>query len=381
MSANATQLDFSAPKPSWLLSTTILLSFLLPYVRGFLIFPIYAVLLFFALPRLRLQHFDILFGLLLLIFFFWKLIALNFFDCFQLFRVFFGYYFFYLFFKSFESLTFINFNKAVLLVAVAVLVEAILINTIVDPAQLAVFPNFETSTARTALYGFYQRPYSIGSNASVTSVLITVMLSLAYIQRQHFYRSRFAESLGILAIVALISGAGFCISALYFLSKLKLRSFLPALGILLFSVFFISSDLQPVFLTKLSSSYMTFLMAFKEAQIGDVVATLHKSSDLMYQFLFGSFKGGAGGYGGDFGWLDFFTSMGFTGLGLFIVFFASKLNSVNFIPLSLFFLASFHYSAMMSGVGQILMGFCFALTPKTNAVAKQSPIVEEIYGS
>ncbi len=346
------------------LAGLVLLSFFLPYIRGFLILPLYMMLMLRFLPRLRVQTFDVFFALLLCMFFVWKLQFLNAFDCFQIFRVFFGYFLFYLVFRSYNLMSELNFNTAALCLSLSVLIEAVLVNTVLDPAHLAVYPNFATSTGRTALYGFYQRPYGIGSSASVTSVLIVVTLCLARLQKQYFKPSLLTEFVAFVAILSFFSGAGFVSYGVYILSrflKSAFTFFLNPVSIFIGLLVFLPELFMDVsILTKFSGSYLSYLLQFKEAQLQFVMETLERSPDF-HDLYFGFLKGGEGTYGGDFGWVDLFSSTGLVGFFLFLWFFFKKINSVNAVPLFVFFLASFHYSAAISGVGQILLGLCFAL--------------------
>lgn len=98
---------------------------------------------------------------------------------FVLFRYYFGFIFFYIFFKTVNVK--LNFNILLLIISSCIVIEALLVNTILPPSLL---PNYPTSTRgesfsfETQIFGFYQRPYSIGGNASVTGTLVVILLFL-----------------------------------------------------------------------------------------------------------------------------------------------------------------------------------------------------------
>lgn len=344
-----------------MISKLIGVSIFFPYLRGFLVFPLYGSLFTYSFSRLRLSIFDIGYGASVLLFFLFKLQSLPIIDCIQIMRVYFGFYFFYLYFKSLPSLRFINFDRLALYVSLAVILEAILINTVLDPRQLNVFPNFDSSTGRTALFGFYQRPYSIGSSPSVTGVLIAVLLSLSRLHYTTFKKSRLTELISFLATLSLASGTGVIAFFLYFIGSIK-KKFILFLNVAFFLPFVFLVIYNTEQFSKLSLWYIEYLIDFKFNQIHEYLSDTLLKGNLTELFWVGAFRGGEGAYGGDFGWLDYFGSTGIVGLLLFIIFFISRVNSINKIPLFILIITSFHYSAITSVIGQILVGFCFALT-------------------
>jgi len=354
----------------------ILCSFLFPYIGGYLTFPLYFVFFIFLIKNIHLTYFDILFGLLVITFFFLKLIDIPLITCIQIFRVYFGFFFFYLVFKSIDPLFSINFNYVCIIISTAILAEALLINTVISPSDLNVFPNFATSTGKTAYFGFYQRPYSIGSNASVTSILLLISLSYATAHQNYFPLSKFTQYLSTTAIVSMLSGVGFFGLFLYFFSQWKkiyrllfVTSIVIFYAMPFFSFSFFGEGIQKiisVFFTKISTDYIQFLWADKKSQVENLLTTAMQSQNPTWEILFGNASLVNGAYGGDFGWLDQAYTLGITGVLLTLIFTLSKINKKTLFPLGIFLLSAFHYSALISVIGQILFGYSLSLCNPQN---------------
>ena len=104
------------------------------------------------------------------------------------------------FFIFFSYGYWINLDLLLKILCILVIGEAILINTFIAPYELPNYP--DTSSNHFSPENMYQRPYSFGGSASVTSaILVTLMASL---------RLNFRSSLlPIAATLSCMSGTGF----------------------------------------------------------------------------------------------------------------------------------------------------------------------------
>lgn len=261
------------------------------------------------------------------------------------------YFGFLVFYVTFKYSTF-RFNDTHFRVLCALIIlEAVLINTIIDPH---VMPNFPDSSAYSHFnLGGYQRPYSFSGNASVTSLLMVVLFSLL--------RFRIGNLIALSFCIALLSsGVGifsYFLLLLYIFSRSFSTFLLLALALVVAAcfIFFVGGGIGDLtFLSsKVSNEYILFLFDFKIEQIRNVY---HGFTAM--DFLIGNIDNYQRiGLGGDFGWLYFISGFGFLGLVFIFFFLFFKLNKSNYYPLIMMIIFTLHYPAMFFLPGQVVLGY------------------------
>jgi hypothetical protein len=282
-----------------------------------------------------------------------------------LFRFYFGFYIFYLFFNNID--TEIDTQKLLLIISVAVLIEAVLINTVINPEWL---PNFPKSNLKgdlafeTKILGFYQRPYSIGTNSTITSTLIMVLLFYNHTIYQKIQREKFRTTtiIAIIAVVILGSGTGYVLLILYFVYRtnpFKNGVYTSISVLLLFIIYyllFIVNIGSIDGLEKISSVYFDFLYDYKMTQIDDVKRILFSDDTQLY---FGQKFDDTSELviWSDFAWNNLLLCTGIIGISVTVVIFIFKTNRYNIIPVLIFVIGAIHYGAMFSLPGQLLLGY------------------------
>lgn len=269
-------------------------------------------------------------------------------------RFYWGWIFFYFIFKN--SLINQKTITAVLkTLIILTLLEAVLINTIIHPQLLPNFPSTEASS-HFAVAGSYQRPYSFGANATVSSSLLVAIMALCNVRGWLLW-------LSVLTVLVFASGTG--ILGLTLLLFVKYRSqmikmIIPLFAVLLAAYFIFFDEIQfmlDILINKVGLEYIRYMLDFKWLQILD---SYHATS--VYSLLFG---GSTEFRSGDFGFLDYIVGNGFFGLFLFLFFLLTHINKINRLPLLLIIIATFHYPAIFFIPGQVLFGLLLSLN-KTN---------------
>jgi len=291
---------------------------------------------------IKFSFFEILaiFYLIFVFIFFYIDSNVDFFRLINIFRFYFGFIVFYLFFKVNNS---ISFRNILIFLLILIPIETIAINFFIHPQLLPNYPDIEMTSHFS---DGYLRPYSFGGNASVSSVLLVVLFLL----NKNYLKVRF----DFFYILLLSSGSGFLAYAIY-----KLKFFTVKKIIFILSLIFIILYSQHIeFSTdKLSREYFLYLYDYKYEQIYSILF-----QDLnFYGFIFGSFDGlDEFGYGGDFGYVYLVRYFGIMGLLIFLIFSLNKINSYNFIPISIMMIFTLHYPVMFFMPGQIIFGYALA---------------------
>ena len=189
------------------------------------------------------------------------------------FRFWWGWLLFYLILKDrYISIHFIA-NTLVAL-SFIVLLEAVLINTIIDPWSLPNFPeNDGTVGEYNAVLG-YQRPYAFGGNATVGSSLIVALIAISRVRGWKLW-------LAVFVVFIFVSGTGILALMLLILIRYKgliLKSLIPVLSII-FSCYYLLPELfnSAVFelSRKVGFEYINTLFWFKLDQIHQGFAELN----------------------------------------------------------------------------------------------------------
>lgn len=274
----------------------------------------------------------------------------------------FGFLLFFLYFKI--SGVSINLYLVLKVLCLEVLIEALLINTILPASLLFNYPPYSIdSPHHKHFFGFFQRPYSIGANASVTSTLILILY--IYVKSNLNVSLKY-NLLVFCALLTCLSGTGI---ALYFIYismryfKAKFTSIFIFIALLFFA-YFIVTYLEESDFSKFSSIYLNQLYELKIDQIDDY---LFKLSDT-FQLIFG--KNHRDKFDvvtfNDFAMNDAFYNLGIGGLALLLSFIIFNTNQNNNLMVLFFLVAAFHYGAIFSIFGQFLLGYIlsFSKAPK-----------------
>ncbi|MDP0562374.1 MAG: hypothetical protein QS721_08640 [Candidatus Endonucleobacter sp. (ex Gigantidas childressi)] len=260
-------------------------------------------------------------------------------------RMYFGFMFFYVFFKSGCKL---KFSSLFWFLLVTILIEAVLINTIIDARHL---PNFPDASALNHFSqpGYYQRPYSF-AGLSTASAVILIMLS------NMFVLSIFQRMFFIFDVFVLVSGTGILMLVLSLLIEYKKQILKYFLFLVFLTVMFANELISFIdsLGIRVNLDYTLFVIDFKIKQ----VEVCFENYSLL-EFAFGKMSNldqsvGGYGYGEDFGWLEIVLGYGFFAINMFIL---SKCHKSNYIPIMICLIATFHYGSLFYIPGQVLIGY------------------------
>lgn len=325
---------------------------------------IFAILyvVFFVNPiKFKVQ--DVFFLGILITWFCFKSVQSDFYSTLVLLRYYFGFYIFYIFFNNLNI--HIKFDRLLLIICVVVVLEAFLINTIIKPEWL---PNYATGDLgelnfETKILGFYQRPYSIGSNSTITSTLVMVLLFYVFAFSKNLYnRSKKLLYFAIFTVLIIGSGTGYMLLLLFFLYKIKpfKNAFNSAIAIsfiiLILYLIFVFDVGSIDGLDRISAVYLDLLYQFKLFQYEKVMLDLRTNS---LQLMIGKQFSTSSELiiWSDFAWNDLFYCTGYVGFYITIIILLFKTNRFNVIPVLVFVLGAIHYGACYSLPGQLLLGY------------------------
>ncbi|MCC9071725.1 hypothetical protein LNQ49_09050 [Flavobacterium sp. F-65] len=266
-------------------------------------------------------------------------------------------------------------DKLLWLICIVVILEAFLINTIISPSML---PNYTVSLSgdllgETKILGFYQRPYSIGSNSTITSTLIMVLVFyvFGFSKVKNMKKSNKLLFISVFTVIIVGSGTGYMLLMLFAVYKIGpfknwLSGIVSFLVVLLFWYLIFVLDVGSIQgLERVSSLYFDFLYDFKIMQIDDVIFELKSEK---FQLLIGRHFENVKDLivWGDFAWLNLFESTGYIGLCITIIIFVFKINRYNYIPVLVFLLGAMHYGAIYTLPGQLIFGYFISANFKNN---------------
>ncbi|MCT7958203.1 hypothetical protein NG795_23375 [Laspinema sp. D3] len=281
----------------------------------------------------------------------------------------FGFIVYYVYFKSLNDYNFLNLRKLLLYLSLLTIFEAFLVNTFVPVEFLPNYPDPNIATVRTALFGFYQRPYGFCGQPSVTSSVLVSLMSLQEdnIKIKH-KNNKFAEILPVIAVLLCVSGVGYlALCILFMLRKFKNFSlFITVTPALLGSYFVVASFFEQlgthIPITKISPWYILFLWDFKFNQFFES----YNLSDGIYRIWFGQIftTKETTQIGGDFGWINFFSVSGILGLLIIIITIVMHLNKRNYKTIIILVVTTFHYATIFHIVGQAVFAYALCLKSK-----------------
>jgi hypothetical protein len=343
------------------LGTTFFSSFIGTTILGFVFITLIIVL---EIGKLKLSIFQL--AVLALLFFYMFILfflANDYIVVTKNFRFWLGVIFYILYLKLYPE-TRIASRFFFRVVAISVIIEAIIINTII-PA-----PVFYNNHPHAVLFIFYYRPLSFGGNASMSSAAL-VCLYFVMSKYGHQKVKRFDQLLLVSATLLFFSGSGLLAYLLMLLYKNIFEKKINSrrnIKIILFSFSFLLLILLIMFnldyekVPKFSIQYYSFLFDFKIEQYKQVV-----NFDGLKSWLFGNqLTDLLENTSGDFGWLGLIAAMGLLGLSLYflILFSFYKGNIFSNSIFIILFISTFHYPAAMSGAGQFITAFIITYKKK-----------------
>jgi len=320
--------------------------------------------LLFKITSLKFKIQDLFFLFIIVCWFFFKSQQSDLQACIVLFRYYFGFYIFYLFFNNIK--TSLKLDKLLWIISFVVILEAILINTIIPVGLLPNYPKNDSGDflAVTKILGFYQRPYSIGGNSTITSTIVMALIFyvFGFSKNQNIDRSRNLLLLSVFAVILLGSGTGYSLLLLFWVYKIgPFKNWLTAsvsffFILLIYYLIFIVDIGSYDGLDRISALYLEFLYEFKVIQINDVIYILKSVPN---QLIIGRAFNDASELiiWSDFAWLNLFECTGYMGLSATVLIFIFKIKNYNYIPIIIFLIGAIHYGAIYSLPGQLLVGY------------------------
>jgi hypothetical protein len=373
-----TIVENKAPYEPHIIGGVIYGMFFLPYLGTGI--PAYIVALLFLLvniTRIKFKMGDVILLGIILTWFVLKCLQSTVPSTVILLRYYFGFFIFYLFLNNLKFR--LNLEKLLFWISLMIIIEAVLINTILPPHLLPNYPKNEMvdETFKTQILGFYQRPYSIGTNSSITATIVVLLLFCIeqVSRRTGLSITRKLMAISTTAVILLGSGVGYMLYLLFIIYKINpfkniFRTVISILSILfIYFLLFIKDIGTTDGLEKISSLYIGFLYDFKIAQIQDMIDAFkgepsfwligQKFNDPKELIIWS-----------DFAWENLLYCTGVIGLFATVITFLFKANKHNLIPLIIFVVGAIHYGAMYSLPGQLLLGFLFTRAYKTLVIEK-----------
>jgi hypothetical protein len=289
----------------------------------------------------------------------------------MMYAYYFGWLIAYYFFKATGAT--IKLDRLLVIFCLCVIVEAVLINTIIPASYWPNYPDLkEAAGHKTAFFGFYQRPYSIGNNTSVSSTILCLMLFyMESLRKKNIIKimNPKLEALAFIALILFASGTGLIIYLFYIAYRMNLfsKKNFPLLFLFILIIICLSNyESKNIdysnrsILSKISSDYLNYLFEFKKNQIDKTVFTLQRSS-----MIFGNTSTKQSILiGSDFAILNLFYCLGISGLLSLIIYLVIKHNKLNSIIILVGILGTFHYGAIFSLFGQLLFAYTLIISPR-----------------
>ena len=272
-------------------------------------------------------------------------------------RLFWGVFFFYLYFSANpqKKSTII---KVIYAASLITIIEYILIH--ISPNLIFILPNYVADPTFYTWFsntGYLSGALSFGGNRTVTGVIL-----LAF----HVYSIQNDLSTKLITFIALILSVSTAAYVLYFMYY-AIRKLRPIILIVIMSLgYMILNSLNDIYY-RFSLDYLIYLLTeFKYSQIKKSWELLNYDN---LTFYLGNLNvktendeiAGFGLHFGDFLMLDYFTLFGWFGLLILLVFYFTKFNSSNWLPLLLIFIGTFHYHVIFSLPGQIITGYFLSI--------------------
>jgi len=280
----------------------------------------------------------------------------------QSFRYYYGWLIFVLIFLNIsEKFPVQNIFKLIIFLTIA---EAVLVNTVIEIEWLF-NNNIDISNDIgggyiTKYFGFYQRPFGVCGNSSLTSSLIVILISLNKNKIMSIW-----NLFGLFSILLLMSGTGFVLYISLIFLSMGFLSLLLIPGAILMYITFISPWVE-TWNWKLSVDGLFALADHKLNNFREVLVTDN--------IIWGKPMQHSLGFMADIGWTGFFSSFGciLTIIILIALLFTYIKAKQYRKTIVLMFLSGFHYSLLFNFYGHIILGYIIADTIKSCAATKNN---------
>lgn len=243
--------------------------------------------------------------------------------------------------------------------SITILIESLLINTIVSSRLL----HSESNEIGVLFLGWYERPLAFAGNPGTSGIALLVLFFM--IERLLKVKAtKFDFFLLFAAIVALVSGtaiAGFVLLLVFrILGADKIRIALMSMSIPLVLIIYVLFTTDVAQVQKFSIDYFVDIFYFKMMQIHSLIST-----DMMSQLFGSQLIDAMPTTSGDFGWLLFVTTLGWVGLGLYLLLiFSFYQGGKKLLPvLLLMIIGTIHYPSAMTPAGQLIMAMVLLFGP------------------
>jgi hypothetical protein len=251
------------------------------------------------------------------------------------------------------SFAFVRFLSA------TILIESLLINTVVSSTLL----HSESNEIGVLFMDWYERPLSFAGNPGTSGIALLVLFFMV----EKLLKIK-AKKLDLLllyaAVLALVSGtaiAGLILLIVFrALNMRKMRYVLLSAFIPLFLIVYILFNTDVEQIQKFSIVYFIEIFDFKILQIVSLV-----QMDMLSRLFGSQLIDSVATTSGDFGWLLFFSSMGWIGVVAYLFLIISFYRGgKSLLPvLLLMLIGSVHYPSAMSPAGQLIMAMVLTFGP------------------
>jgi hypothetical protein len=329
-------------------NTLLSIGFLFSFVW---IFPVFSYLVTLLKPNIKIRLREIVFFIVFL----WLGVSLAFVvkndysDFVNAIRFYYG---FIIFYYIFQNINIFPLVQIFWLLVFLLIIEALAINTFVNARDL---PNFPDEGTHFTSKG-YQRPYSFGRNASVSSTIFIVLAALK------FKISIRGVVISFITTCIFASGVGFVSFILYLCFYLRslfnrLTMIIILCAIASLAWMFIVSNI----FRKISLDYFIVLIELKTYQSIHIINNV-LDGDLTNLILGSWWQNKLDiNQGGDFGYLLLVENFGILGLFLFFWFVLVNTNRNNYIGVIIILVSSLHYPTFGFFSGQMLLGYVLSV--------------------
>lgn len=272
-------------------------------------------------------------------------------------KYFFGFFLFYLIFLFRNDLT-INFVRLAFLISAITIIEALLVNSFIPREIWLHFPmdEFGEIEHKGLFWGIYQRPYGIGTNATVTSTLIVALIAMGDSQQKNQKKTFLELLLPVLAVLVSLSGAGILLLITYYcLSYIRVALVLSCFILIPTLLILSEADIQYSTFEKISLQYILYLIDYKTVQISELF-NISNAHSIIFGLPWSLSEPMP--LGGDLGYLNVYNYGGAFVIMFYTVLCAYVLWKDRFsMPLTIILLSGIHYFVLFTLLGHFLFGY------------------------
>lgn len=316
---------------------------------------------YFVLKKRNTTRFGILLGSSIFLYCLFKFFQMgNFENWFVIFRYYFGWAFM-LYFLSTSKCS-INIEKVIWIFCIEIITEGILINFFISPTMLRNYPLHEGAIDFDAVISSvgFQRPYSIGCNATISATLLCMLLALReeYVRFGLCMMSMRLDLIAFVSLIILASGTGLLLYIVIMIYKyrniMNAKTIISIIGLGIVFLFFLSiSSIGETILFRFGVEALEEMWAFKVEETNNYLVMMNGQSPLMGI----DFKNIHLLTQGDLAWIEAYLSIGILGLLLFFAFVKHYINKYNRLPIIIGLVGTIHYSGIFSEPGQLLLAY------------------------